>query len=265
LRGVLDQPTLADGEPKLPLQNRFSTMILSLSPIQFVAAALLATLGSALQASIGFGLALVLVPTLALIDIAFVPGPTLMANMALAALLAVRGRVLIGGGEMTTAVIGLVCGTLVALAVLAVLPVEYLPKAFAAVILLVVATSAAGLNPPLTRTTLISGCAASGFMGTVAGIHGPLIALLYQRHDPDRIRATLGAIYCVAYGIALTGLAIAGLLGLRDLMLGLALLPGVAAGYLLAPLFARRLDAARMRWAILAVSTLGALSLLFRG
>jgi len=31
----------------------------------------------------------------------------------------------------------------------------------------------------------------AGFLGTIAGVHGPPIVLLYQGLDPDRVRGTI--------------------------------------------------------------------------
>jgi hypothetical protein len=49
-------------------------------------------LGSALQAAVGIGLALFVVPVLALIDPAYIPGPMLLAGTVLAAMTAWRER-----------------------------------------------------------------------------------------------------------------------------------------------------------------------------
>src|SRR5207249_11915473 len=54
-----------------------------LSPLEFVAATLIMAVGSAFQAAVGLGLALLVVPFLALIDTRFIPGPMLFAGIAL--------------------------------------------------------------------------------------------------------------------------------------------------------------------------------------
>jgi uncharacterized membrane protein YfcA len=57
-----------------------------------VAAVAIMTIGSALQAAVGIGLALFVVPVLALIDPAYIPGPMLSAGIVLAAMTAWRER-----------------------------------------------------------------------------------------------------------------------------------------------------------------------------
>ena len=64
-----------------------------LSPLEFAAATLIMAVGSAFQAAVGLGLALLVVPFLALIDTRFIPGPMLFAGIALTALYSPNGWV----------------------------------------------------------------------------------------------------------------------------------------------------------------------------
>ena len=57
---------------------------------QLAAATVIMAIGSVLQGSIGFGLALFAAPLLALIDTGLAPGPLLVANVVLTALMAHR-------------------------------------------------------------------------------------------------------------------------------------------------------------------------------
>lgn len=236
-----------------------------MTPTYLLLAMAITAAGAALQAAIGFGFALLLVPALALIDVGFVPVPTLMANLALVGLVAWRGRRLVPATEVRVAAAGLAAGTAVGLVALSLIAPQRLPTIIAILILVAVAASALDRDVALTRASLASGCAVSAVMGTMAGIHGPFIALLYQRQAPERLRATVGTIYGMAYAIALAGLAAAGLMGSRQIWLGLALMPGVVVGFLAAPLLTRRLDGRTMRWTILAVATVSAVALLARG
>ena len=102
-------------------------------------------------------------------------------------------------------------------------------------------------------------------MGTMGGVHGPAMALLYQAEAGERVRATLGAFFIAGYAISIAGLALIGLFGWRELRLGLALGPGILLGWLLAPLAIARLDPVLLRPVILTVSALAALVLLVKG
>ncbi len=66
-----------------------------------VLATLVMAIGAALQAAVGLGLALFVVPLLALIDVRLIPGPVLLASVALAVMMAYRGRAAINRRELT--------------------------------------------------------------------------------------------------------------------------------------------------------------------
>ena len=55
----------------------------SLEPFNMAIAVAIMAMGSALQASVGIGLALLVVPLLALVDQSFIPGPMLLAGVML--------------------------------------------------------------------------------------------------------------------------------------------------------------------------------------
>src|SRR5271168_4249477 len=63
-----------------------------LEPLNIAIAVAVMAIGSALQASVGIGLALLVVPLLALVDQSFIPGPMLLAGVMLASLTAYRER-----------------------------------------------------------------------------------------------------------------------------------------------------------------------------
>jgi hypothetical protein len=63
-----------------------------LAPLSIAIAIGVMAIGSAFQASVGIGLALFVVPVLALIDQSFIPGPMLLAGVLLALLAAYRER-----------------------------------------------------------------------------------------------------------------------------------------------------------------------------
>ena len=64
--------------------------------------------------------------------------------------------------------------------------------------------------------------------------------------------------------VMLALLHLAGRFGMNELRLGLVLIPGVVAGYMLAGLLARFLDRGYSRMAVLVISTLSALVLIIK-
>jgi uncharacterized membrane protein YfcA len=120
-----------------------------------------------------------------------------------------------------------------------------------------------GISVRAGRLALLLGGTASGILGTMAGVHGPPIALVLQHEPPERLRAMLCAIFTVACVISISALASIGVFGVSEIGLSLRLLPGVAVGLALTPFIAGRIDRRRARIAVLAISALSAVALLF--
>jgi uncharacterized protein len=234
------------------------------STLEIVLAGLAMAIGSALQAAVGLGMALLVVPILALIGTQFVPGPMLFAGIALAAATAYRDRAAVDRATLRLSFVGLGIGTIVGVIALKLISGPLLPKVFGGLILLAVLISIASPKVVATPRILLAGSTASGIMGAMVGIHGPAIALVLQNAEPSRARATLGAFFTIGYALAVASLACVGLFGTRELVLGLALLPGVVVGYLAAPVISQFINRAASRVAILIISSISAVSLLFR-
>jgi len=105
---------------------------------------------------------------------------------------------------------------------------------------------------------------AAGIMGTMVGIHGPAIALVLQNAKPAIARAMLGAFFTAAYLCSVVALGAVGLFGWSDVARAVILLPGVGLGLVAAPYAAPFIDPMRLKWAILAVSTVSGMTLLTR-
>ena len=74
----------------------------------------------------------------------------------------------------------------------------------------------------------------------------------------------LGAFFAVGYVMAVALLAVLGLFGRHELVLGSALLPGVCLGYVVAPAISKFIDTRVLRIIILGISSVSAVALLFR-
>jgi len=239
----------------------------SLEPttFQLFAGSLIMVMGSLLQASIGFGIALFVVPLLVLLNPAFVPGPMLFASLFLASIMAFRGWNSVDSKKLGLAGVGLFIGTAAGALGLMMIAADKWPKLFAVFILLAVALSASGIRIPVTGKNLVTAGIVSGVMGTISGIHGPPMALLYQRETGNIVRATLAVFFVMAYAIALFALGTIGLFGKKEFLMGLTLAPGVIAGYIIARFSTKLLDRGYwLRIAILTVASLSAIALIFR-
>jgi hypothetical protein len=229
-----------------------------------IAANVIMSIASVLQASVGIGLALLAVPLLALIDPRLVPGPMLFAGALLALVSAYRERHAVDAQSFGLSLLGLAIGTVCGAVALRALTTAPLGKVFAILVLLAVVLSVSGLRVRPTRPALFAGGGAAGVMGTMVGIHGPPIALVWQHARPGQARAMLGAFFFVAYVGSVLALAVFGLFGVLQLQSAAALLPGVVAGLCVAPLLAGFVNPARLRLAILSISAASAVVLLWR-
>jgi uncharacterized membrane protein YfcA len=232
--------------------------------LAWLAANLVMATACAMQAAVGIGMALLAVPLLVLIDPQFVPGPMLLAGALVPLSAAWREWHAVDLRGLGPALLALAAGTLAGAQALGMLNPAYLDKVFGALVLLAVAISLSGIRLRPTPAALVTGSGIAGLMGTMAGIHGPPVALVFQNARPEVARAMMGTIFVPAYLISVAALAAFGLFGLPELILAAVLLPGTLAGILAAPLLIRRLNARRMRLAILAISAASAMVLLLK-
>lgn len=237
---------------------------LGLSPLTIAAALAIITAASAIQATVGMGMALIGVPLLALVDPRFIPGPLLLGGLVQTIVSTYRARHHLEIGNLRWSLLGLGAGTLVGAVILDQFNGPSMPRLFGALVLTAVAISASGLRVAPTRRAFLIAGTASGIMGTMVGMHGPPIGIVLQNAKPDTIRAMLSAFFTMAGIGAVIALVSVGLFGLDQLVMAAILVPGVIAGLLIAPLFGRFVAGRVMRIAILSVSAAGGLMLVLR-
>src|SRR5882757_3650735 len=235
-----------------------------LEPSSIAFAVAIMAMGSALQASAGVGLALFVVPLLALVDRSFIPGPMLLAGLLITLLTAYRERTAFDVAALRSSLIGLAVGTIVGALTLKFVSGSHLDKTFGGLVLLAVLIGLSGYEFNATPRSLMFAGGASGIIGAMVGIHGPAISLYFQNAEPRVVRAMLGAFFSVAYLGAVAALAVFGLFGMAELLRAATLLPGVVIGVAAAPLLARHIDGKRLRLIILAIAAVSGLTLLIR-
>ena len=235
-----------------------------MSALDAIVAALVMVAGCAVQGAVGFGANLVAAPLLVLIDPSFVPGPTIVATGVLNVLVIRREGTARVDHTVDTAIVGQVAGVLGAGLLLAAVADDTLSLLFAALVLLAVGLSVAGWHLAKTRPNLVGVGVLSGFMGTISGIGGPPIALVYQHADGPTLRATLARYFTVGNVVAIPTLIVAGRLGRDELPLIAVLVPGALAGYASSGWLAGHLDRRTARPIILGLSTAAAIAVLVR-
>lgn len=230
----------------------------------WLAANVVIGVGSVLQGSIGFGLALLAAPLLALIDGSLAPGPLLVCNVALTALMARREWRAVRYRDLGWSLGGRVIGIVVVVAIMRDLSVRGLDLLFGGIVLVAVAVTALGPSFRLNPSTLLGAGVASGIMGTATAIGGPPMALVYQREEGPQFRGTLSAYFTIGAILSAVGLAWGGRFGRPEISAGLLLCPGVVVGYLASHRFIGLVDRTGVRPAVLLVSALSAMILIGR-
>jgi uncharacterized membrane protein YfcA len=222
------------------------------------------TVAAALQASIGFGLALVAAPLLALLDRTYVPGPLMVQGLALGLIMSWRERGAIDRVGLRAAAVGRVLGVIPAGYALSVATQATFDVLFSTLVLAAVGLSL--LHPvvrPTPRAVLGAGVL-SGFMGTITAIGGPPMALVYQSAGGPILRATLAAIFVIGSIVSLAALALIGRFGVTELRYAAPLLIGVVLGTLVSHPLLGLFDRGATRPLVLGLSAVSALVVLAR-
>lgn len=204
------------------------------------------------------------VPMLALIDPAYVPAPMLVAMLSLSMVMAASERQAVAAAEFRFLLPGLLLGTALGAAVLRAISTGQLGLVLGILVLLATIVSAAGLSARLNPVNLVIGATGAGMMGTVSGIHGPPLAVLYASQTPQKARATIAWIFVIGCVMSLTALHFAGLFSGPELTRGLWLIPGTLSGFFVARLVRERLPAVVVRTAMLWLTGIGATALIVK-
>jgi uncharacterized membrane protein YfcA len=228
----------------------------------FLVAGIAAVLGALVQSGVGLGLGLVASPVVTLIDPALMPGSMLVAGSVLPVLILAREARHADWPGVSWALAGRLAGTAAGIWILTMVPLRALGILVGTAVLAVVAITSLGTELPRNRWTLVTAGVVSGTTGTATSIGGPPVALLYQREHGPRVRATMSLFLFVGNSIAITALALAGRLPVRDVETGLILLGCAAVGFAAGTRFRRFIDAGRVRVAVLLVAGASAIVLI---
>jgi uncharacterized protein len=148
--------------------------------------------------------------------------------------------------------------------------VVFVPANFLSVLigLLIVAAALVSFLSPnfeVNNKTRLAGGIASGVTSTTAAIGGPPLALIYQDRSGAELRSTLAISFVVGIVMALVGLALAGKVEGRHLVLALQLLPGLLVGLWVSRWVVKHLDERWLRPAVLTFAAVAGLMVVFLG
>ncbi len=208
-------------------------------------------ISSMVQTAIGFGLALVAVPFLILIDPQMVPAPIVMIAFVQLLLSAWVHRADIQWRPIAIATLARIPGTALAVWLMSVTDIEGIKILIACSVFAAVAISLLNIQAePNTKNHIIAGFF-SGLGGTATAIGGPPMALLYQHQQGDFVRANLSSFFAIGSLISLAGMAMGGFVTSQSWIYFLYFLPATLIGVWLGMKVKHLLKPALMRPAIL--------------
>lgn len=225
-------------------------------------AGLAVALGALVQGAVGFGLALVAAPLVAIVDPRLVPVPMLLLATAHAMLMLRREYRDTDWVGVGWALLGRLPGIVLGVLAVALLPARWFGLVVAVTVLVCVALSVVSWRPRPTVPALLLAGVVSGAGGTASSIGGPPVALLYQDARGPRVRATLGAYFAAGSLLSLAGLLVGGQFSGDALGAAAVMVPFMIAGFALSGPARRLLDHGWTRPAVLALASAGALALL---
>ncbi len=232
--------------------------------VDFLYASLVIFAGAVLQTLTGVGTGFLVIPVIALIDLALLPGPMVMASMALSGLMAYRGRTHIDYRNVMPILLGVIPGGVLGAMVLNRVSLDQLGLVFGGVVLVGVLLAALSLHVPLTRWSGMIAGSIAGAMAASTGIGAPVLAILYQNSGAPMIRATLALLYTVASALIIAVLTVFGQFDPERAWSAVLLMPGFVAGYFASQHLTTRLDQGGIRWLVLATAALAGLILIGR-
>lgn len=227
-----------------------------------VGAMVVVAIGALVQGTVGFGLALVAAPFLAILDPELVPFPLLMITAGHGMLTLRREYGDTDWRGVGWALLGRLPGIGLGVLAVATLPARGFAATVGLIVLVCAGLSMVRWRPRPTPRALVAAGVVSGAAGTASSIGGPPVALLYQDATGPRVRSTLAAYFTVGTLLSISGLAVAGQVTGHSLLAGALLLAPMLAGFALSGPARRVLDRGWVRPAVLALAAAGALALL---
>jgi len=186
--------------------------------------------GAIIQSSVGFGFG-ISAAVLILFDPRLVPGTILVMGTFLASTNAIINFKKIYTKDLIISLCGRVLGALISLPLLLfTFGKESFLIIFAIILLIAVYFSAKKFNIIATAKNVFIASSLSGFMGTITGIGGPPMGIVYQNSKSLNVSATLNAFFSIGAFISVIMLMYADIIHLDDFYKSLLLLPALILG-----------------------------------
>jgi len=221
-----------------------------------LAACLLIFIGSLVQYTIGFGLAVIAAPLLFQLSPLYVPGPVIIVALFVSGLSAFEHRASISLTGLKSAILGRIPGSLAGAVLLVWADPASLSFWLGLSVLIAVAISLFPLRIAPTPKRLAIAGFLSGFMGTSSSIGGPPMALLLQHQQARYLRANLSAFFVASCLISLLVQIPIGYMSWTHLQVSLPLIPAALFGAWVARRYGKKIPQQWMRHFSLALCAL---------
>lgn len=225
---------------------------------------LVVLLGSMVQSTIGFGIAVVGAPVVVVVRPDLMPASLLICVFVLP-----LAQLLTGPRDIAWRPLGWALGARLLATPLGVLVVaattpDVIALAVGVLILVTVLASVTAVDLRPSAPNAAAAGAITGVSATAASIGGPFLALVLQHERPQRLRATLAGFFLVGSAIAVGGLAVVGQVDRTDVVAGLTWVPFVLVGHLLARPMLSRIPATAVRRGVLTFCVIASVGVIAR-
>lgn len=237
---------------------------LGLDPGVLVIVVLVTVVGAVVQSLVGLGVGLVAAPVVTIVAPELMPVTLLVLALLMPVVTLWHEHHEIDWRGLAWALPARVPGTVVGVWLVAVSDPGTLGVLVGVVVLLSVLLTWRTVTVPVTPSTLPGAGFVSGVTGTATSIGGPPMALLYQHRSPTQVRSTLAVYFLVGALLSLGALALTGHVDRHAAAVGLALVPALVLGMLVARVVRRRVDPSSVRAGVLLVCAFSAVVLLVR-
>ena len=221
-------------------------------------------MGSLVQSTIGFGIAVVAAPFVVTLRPELMPASLIVCVFFLPLLQLVGGARDIAWPHLRWALAARILATPIGVLLVSVASADAIALIVGLLILVSVGASVRSVDIRLDRRNSAAAGLITGVSGTAASIGGPFFALVLQHERPERLRATLAAFFLVGTVLSMTGLTIGGQVDAEDVRAGLLWVPFVLAGHLLAGPVRRRIRPETVRRGVLTFCTIASVSVIAR-
>ncbi len=219
---------------------------------------------AALQGTLGFGLAVVSVPVLSLLDGDLAPVPQLLISLPLAIAMVSREWHHVDFHGVSWILAGRIPGAVVGIVLLKALSDSAVDLLIGGIVLGAVVVIGSGVTVPHTRATRFAAGTVSGATGLVASIGGPPLALLYRDAGGGTLRSSLNAVFIIGILVTVGVRTAADEISSDEVKIALVLLPAVFIGFFLSRNLKERVEGALLRKLILAVSAFAAVGVVVK-